>query len=389
MAGLMLACLPFAARGAVLEIPVTSARDGGMYATSAVPTDSVTVFAANPAGLTRLAGTQFTLGVQAPTARFRYEGTGGYDHMSTAVPLAPSFGLSTDRWEPWYFAIGGFGNLGMQTDFPADPAGGVPRRMMNKLATFKFAPTVAYRVSPYLSLGAGLLPSIGTQEVQTFVPMPGSPLVDVDADGPGIAAQFGLLAGPWKGFSLGLSYRTEGRLWLDGKAKVGGVRDDVDVDYDLPQSVVASIAYEAQENLTLAVQMRWTDWTALNDSEFDFDTFDFLDQPISRHTDAVTAIGAGIEYVTKRGVALRASVIHEPRAVDRTDLSPTLVDTSFTGVSVGLGYRVGAYQIDLFGGRSDTKDVDVAPGTNRFPGTYSMHDPYSCGFQITRTWGPR
>jgi hypothetical protein len=98
------------------------------------------------------------------------------------------------------------------------------------------------------------------------------------------------------------------------------------------------------------MQLRWTDWTALNDSEFDFDVFDFLDQPISQHT---------------------------------------LVDSSYTGVSVGLGYRVGEYQIDLFAGTSRTKDIDVAPGTNPFPGTYSMHDGNSFGIQITRVWGSR
>jgi long-chain fatty acid transport protein len=389
VAGLTLACLPFTASGAVLELPVTTARDAGMYATSAVPTDPVTALAANPAGLTRLEGTYFTLGLQTPIARFRYEGTGGYDHMSSAVPLAPNFGLSTERWRPWYFAIGAFGNLGMQTDFPADPAGGIPRRLKNGLAVIKFAPTVAYRVSPQLSVGASLLPAFGWQEVQSFVPVPGVPIVELDADGPGIAAQFGVLAGPWHGFSFGFSYRTEGRLWLSGTAKVDGTKDGVDVTYDLPQSVVASLAYEARPNLTLAMQMRWTDWTALNDSEFDFSRFDFLDRPISRHTDSVTAIGAGIEYTTKRGVVLRAAVLHEPRAVDRTDLSPTLIDTSYTGVSVGLGYRVGVYQIDLFAGVSQTKDVDVAPGTNPFPGTYSTHDSNSFGIQITRVWESR
>jgi long-chain fatty acid transport protein len=263
----------------------------------------------------------------------------------------------------------------------------MPNRLMNKLAMIKIAPTVAYRVSPKLSVGAGLLPAFGRQQTESFnLPAPGASLVQVDADGPGLAAQFGVLVGPWHGFSFGLAYRTKGKLWLEGKAKVGGTKEDVDVTYDLPQSVVASVAYEARENLTLAVQMRWTDWTALNDSEFDFDQSNNLDRSVSQHTNAVTTIGAGIEYVTRAGIALRASVIHEPRAVDRTDLWPALVDVSYTGVSVGLGYRFGLYHIDLFGGVSNTKDVDVAPGSSPFPGTYSMHDPFSFGLQITRAW---
>jgi long-subunit fatty acid transport protein len=388
--GFLVVCLPFAARGALLELPNTSARDGGIYATSAIPKEPSTALGSNPAGLTRLEGTMFTLGLQTPIAKFRYEGAGpttGYRHMSTKVPIAPNFGFSTDRWRPWYFAIGAFGTTGFGNDFPADPANGIPQRLKNDLAVMKLAPTVAYRASPRLSIGLGLLPCWGQQEAESYVPVPGAPIVDIEADGPGIAGQLGVLAGPWRGFRVALAYRTEGKLWLTGRARIAGVREDLDVTYDLPQSVVASVAWEPRPNLTLAVQARWTDWTTLDDSEFDFEDTNLLDQPITRHSSAILAWGGGIEYVTSRGLALRASFFYDPRAIDRVDMWPNLIDASYIGVGIGLGYRFGDYQVDVFGGSSAVKEVSVGASAKGFPGKYSAHDSYGMGLQITRFWG--
>jgi long-subunit fatty acid transport protein len=251
----------------------------------------------------------------------------------------------------------------------------------------KFAPTVAYRVSPRLSVGAGLLPAWGQQYVESYVDaLPGDPVVDVKADGPGMAAQLGVLAGPWRGVSLALAYRTEGKLWLEGRARIAGVREGVDVTYDLPQSVVASVAWEPRPNLTLAVQARWTDWTTLDDSEFDFET-DSLDQPVTEHASTILAWGGGIEYVTERGLALRAAAFYEPRAIDREYIWPNQVDASYIGLSLGLGYRFGDYQLDAFVGSSVVKEVSVGGSAYGFPGKYSAHDGYGMALQITRFWG--
>jgi long-subunit fatty acid transport protein len=174
------------------------------------------------------------------------------------VPLAPSFGLSTDRWRPWYVGIGAYGNLGLTTDFPPDPASGITNRIRNQLAVIRFAPTVAYHFSDLLSVGASVLPALGLQESE--MPLPGGARLELTADGLGIAAQAGALVGPWHGLSFALSYRTRGRLALRGDAKVGASRDHVDITYELPQSILASVAYEPGPKTTLGVQLRWTDW---------------------------------------------------------------------------------------------------------------------------------
>ncbi len=393
--GLILFCLPFTVQAALLELPTTSGRDGGMYATAAVPQDPITALAANPAGIARLDGVQLTFGLQTPVANFRYRAPTGYDQSSLSVPLAPNFGLSTDRWDPWYFAIGAYGNLGLTTDFSADPAHGVPSRIKNKLGVIRFAPTVAYRVSPLLSVGAGLLPAYGWQEAESPVPLAllpwggaGTAPGEIDANGLGIAAQVGALVGPWHGLNFALSYRTRGKLWLQGDIKIQGVKDDVDITYELPQSVVASLAYEPRPGTTMAVQMRWTDWTALNHSKFEFDKLKNLDRRVSHHSDSIIAIGAGVEYVTDGGLALRTSVFYEPRAVDSMDLSPSLVDAAYTGYSVGLGYQVGHYMIDLYAGLSVVRETKVRSSATGFPGIYGADSGYGYGFgiQFTRVW---
>lgn len=385
------------ASAALLELPTTSARDGGMYATAAIPRDPLTCLATSPAGLTELGGTVVSGGLQAPLANFRYRSPQGYDHLSSAVPLAPNFGISTDRFAPWFFGIGAYGNLGFATDFAADPANGMPSPISNELAVVKFAPTVAYRVTPWLGLGASVLPSYGRQKARAPVPVAafgvtegeGVVPIKVYADGPGVAGQVGVLLGPWHRFSLAVTYRTRGKLWLSGKARGGERKDKVDVTYELPQALIAGLAYENQTGLAVALQVRWTDWTSLNHSDFDFSAFDALDRPISRHTRSVVGLGGGVEYVTEGGIALRACLFHEPRAVAATDLWPALVDASFTGFGAGFGYRAGAYQIDFFTGASVLGEKKSVVSEAGFPGSYKAEGGYVFGVEISRFWGKR
>jgi len=379
----------------MLELPTTSARDGSMYATAAIPRDPLTCLATSPAGLTELGGTVVSGGLQAPLANFRYRSPQGYDHLSSAVPLAPNFGISTDRFAPWFFGLGAYGNLGFATDFPADPANGVPSPVANELAVVKFAPTVAYRATPWLSVGGSVLPSYGRQKLRA--PVPGAALgagageevlaLEVRADGPGVAGQVGVLLGPWRRFSLAAAYRTRGKLWLSGKARAGEMRDKVQVTYELPQALIAGLVYEARTGLAVGVQVRWTDWTSLNRSDFDFSAFDALDRPISRHTRSVVALGGGVEYLTNGGLALRACLFHEPRAVAAADLWPALVDASFTGFGAGLGYRVGPYRIDFFTGASILGEKKSVVSEAGFPGSYKAEGGYVFGVEISRFWG--
>jgi long-chain fatty acid transport protein len=367
-----------------------------MYATAAVPEDPVTALSSNPAGITRLDGLQLTFGFQTPVAKFHYRSPTGYDHSSSSTPIAPDFGLSTDRWDPWYFAIGAYGNLGLTTDFPADPAGApmTSSRLMNKLGVLRLAPTVAYRFSDSLSIGAGLLPAYGWQEAERPVPVAflpgggaGTAAAEIEADGFGIAAQVGVLVGPWHGLNFALSYRTRGKLSLHGDVSVGGFKDRVDAVYELPQSIVASLAYEPRPRTTVAVQMRWTDWTALNHSKFNFHRLDVFDARISNHARSITTFGGGIEHVTERGMALRTSVFYEGRAAGSADLWPNLVDAGYTGFSVGLGYPVGRYQVDFYAGISLVQTTRVAQSDTGFPGTYDADNGYALGIQFTRVWG--
>jgi long-subunit fatty acid transport protein len=343
-----------------------------MYATAAVPEDPVTALSSNPAGITRLDGLQLTFGFQTPLPRFNYRSPTGYDHSSSPTPVAPAFGLSTDRWDPWYFAIGAYGSLGLTTDFPADPAGApmTSSRLLNQLGVLRLAPTVAYRFSDSLSIGAGLLPAYGWQEAERPVPVALLP-----GGGAGTAAA-----------NFALSYRTRGKLSLHGDVSVGGFKDRVDVVYELPQSIVASLAYQPRPRTTVAVQIRWTDWTALNHSKSNFHRLDVFDARMSNHARSIAAFGGGIEHVTDRGLALRASVFYEGRAAGAADLWPNLVDAGYTGFSVGLGYPVGPYKVDFYAGMSLLQTTRVAQSDTGFPGTYDVDNGYSFGIQFTRVW---
>jgi hypothetical protein len=80
-------------------------------------------------------------------------------------------------------------------------------------------------------------------------------------------------------------------------------------------------------------------------------------------------------------------VFYEPRAVGARDLWPNLVDATYTGFGVGVGYEVGKVQIDFFTGISLLRTTRASQSTRGYPGTYDGDNGYGFGIQFTRVWG--
>ena len=360
------------ARATMLLSPSVGARDAAMAgSTVAAPSDAMSAFFLNPAGLTLLERPVLTFGSGIFLISGNVRTPFGYDEDMSTVAIGPSFGVTLRRGSGsrWAFGVGTFGSVGSKFDFPADPEHGVPRGFFSELGVVTIAPTVAYQLRDDLALGLQINPLLGT--LKNHVPTPEQSL-RWRVTGPGIQGVVALLYSVFPGWQLGLTYKTPGKIYMDGSVVVAGHREDLDFDLDVPQQVILGVAWEPLPPLTLTLFGRWSDTSQFEHSVFRFADTSALDFPFARAARDEYRIGGGAEYRVHERVALRIGVAGGTAAVESGSASPVLYDLNDVIVGGGFGLDFGCWIVDLQGGASFFSDQVVdAQEALVFPGRYS------------------
>ena len=316
---------------------------------------------------------------------------GRYDSTSREFPMAPNVGYLTDRFAPFSVGIGMYGSLGFSFNHDAAPEHGVPNNFFTELVSVSLAPSVSYSLAHNLHVGAALNPTYG--RMRSKAPTPVGRL-DLDVRGPGVFGTLGVLYQPTPKLNLGLTYKTPGKIWMFGNARVLGavspvdVSDDATVFFNIPQNVKLGFAYRVTERVTLLGQARWSHLSVFDETRIRFDKNTMLNQTAVGRAKNRWRIGAGLLYDVCDWLTLATGVSYEPWAIEDDSLRPTLSDTTDVGFSFGGQITRGPWIIDLVGGIMHTEDRRADPGENPYtPGRYSL-EATMAGVQVTRLLGP-
>jgi long-chain fatty acid transport protein len=137
-----------------------------------------------------------------------------------------------------------------------------------KLATYRFGPSVAYRVNDWLSLGATVGVNYSKLGFRVKIPSPigasDGKLRISDADQWVVNWGLSALIEPCEGTRLGIAWNSEidnddldGDITLRGAAV--GFADDVEVKLTLPQYAAVSLRQEVTDDLVLFADVAWAD----------------------------------------------------------------------------------------------------------------------------------
>jgi len=243
--------------------------------------------ATNPAGMSRLETSELLLGAQAlyadlefsPNANTNVDGGGG--DGGNAVEWFPGGSafyvhkVSSDLT----MGFGLFGNFGLMLEYDADWAG---RYLFQEggLLGLSLMPAVAYRFNDRLSVGAGLNAMYGIFENQAAVNnpaaggLPDGKLEYEDSDW-GFGANLGVLYELSQATRFGLTYCSEISLEfedtpdLEGLGPVltgalqaaGLLNNQLGVDIDKPQTVMASVYHELNDRWAVLGNVGWENWS--------------------------------------------------------------------------------------------------------------------------------
>jgi len=233
--------------------------------------DASTV-AGNPAGMTRLAGDQLTLGAQVLYGDLPYELDNPYleepGNVVGWLPAASAF-YSHSISEDFKVGMALYGNFGLSLGFDDAWAG---RNLVTDttMMGLTLQPALAYRINTMWSVGAGLGINLGFFSLTRDKLITGEEVTLDDTDwAPN--GKLSVLFEPCQYARLGLTYTSEVDYEFDvdasGNLPVSGMpwTLPIDASVDAPQQAMFSTVLVLNEKWSLLGNIGWQDWGSFSD----------------------------------------------------------------------------------------------------------------------------
>jgi len=234
----------------------------------------------NPATMTRLDSHQLNLGVAPGVSIVRFDqdstspgiGSNNGGDQGGFIPLLGSSYVHklSDRFRA---GIGIFSISGAALD-PKSDWGGRNQVTNIQLFTLTIIPTVAVRLTDWLSVGAGPAVTYATLDWKLKVPDGGGGERNVkldDLDDLAVAALVGVLIEPNDKFRVGLVYQSETNLKLEGEARrlLPGGSVDLKLELPLAHAIRADAIWQATDDVAIPFGGAIELWSALKDTDLD------------------------------------------------------------------------------------------------------------------------
>jgi len=251
------------------------------------------------------------------------------------------------------------------------------------MKVFFIQPTVGYKFSDKLSIGAGFVYATGDVELNKAVAY-NSPTVQGQANLQGKTTNYGFNAGilytPNEDWSVGLSYRSEVTMALsDGDAtftvpsSIAGAlnKDKFDADLPLPANLDFGFAYRSSEKFLFSVEFNYVFWATYDTLKFTFKGNPALNSSNPREytNRLITRIGG--EYIVNDLITVRAGAYYDPSPTNKNYFNPETPSLDTYGLSFGLSINpTKNFAIDLSYLHLETQETTKSYAPEYFTGNY-------------------
>ncbi len=321
---------PVAAGGLYVSEFATSdmgAAGSGMLARGE---DAASAFA-NPATMTRLDSHQLNMGLAPGVSVIKFDpdsdtpvagGNGG--NQGGFIPLLSSAYVHkiSDRFRA---GLGLFSISGAALGPNSSWAG---RNQVTdiQLFTLTIIPTVAVRLTDWLSVGAGPAITYATLDWKLKVPDGGGGETNVkldDLDDLAVAALVGILIEPNDKFRVGLVYQSETNLKLDGDVRglIPGGSVDLKLELPLAHAFRADAIWQVSDELALSFGGAFENWSALEDTDLDLGP---VETEVHLGFKDTWKLRGGVHYQLNERWMVQTGLSYDSSALDTKDRTPAL-----------------------------------------------------------------
>lgn len=366
----------------------------GWSARAQDPTTVVT----NPAGMSRLEGTQFQFTAQPLAIDSSFSSDlGGGSTLDSVLP-GGSFFVTHQLNKEWTlgFSMAGFFGLGLDYE-----TGWEGRYYLDEitLQSVGFQPTVSYKVNDQLSVGAGvtLIYTVFEQKMSLNNPGPASDgSLKLDDEVTSFQANLGILYELNNDTRFGLQYLSESNVDLKTSPEVKGnglVSDalrqvnKLDLGMTMPQSVIFSAYHQLTDRWAIMGNIGWQEWSEFGMVDIDASTANTSRSiTANRQYKDTWNFAIGTQYQINDQWRLNTGIAYDSEMVDEKNVTLDLPTADSWRYGIGATYDCSdslqfsaGYEIVWHG----DIDVDVSRGpAGNVSGTFKDHAIHFFGFSV-------
>ncbi len=361
---------------------------GRAYAGAGIVGDDLSAVHYNPAGMTLLEGTRFQAGGVwiGINADFNSDSGMADENGRLKGQMIPAGYVTHQVNDKVWLGFAMTVPFGMGTEYSRDWEYG-NRGTSSKIYTFDMNPNIAYKVSDYISFGAGV--SVQYAKAKLGMNM-GSVLgqeighAKLEADSWDWGFNLGVMISPTDRLRFGLAYRSAIEHNADGHTKLsnsqlldsmmGGIGMDSmtvgsSASLKTPDTVMLTGTWEATEKLRLSGLIRWANWSNFDTLNIDNDiSAGMMNIMQAKATEIVTGI-----YQSQGAAA--AQVAKDALTKTQANLKRTSIENDWQDTwlfSVGADYKINSAFTVRGGIAYETSPIDrqetrmaVIPDTDR------------------------
>jgi long-chain fatty acid transport protein len=371
--------------------------------------DASTVFK-NPAGMSLLKKSELQVGLQAIYGNVKFspndQTTATGNDGGNPVEWAPGGSLFyVHKFTPDLSAgVGAFSYFGGSLHYDNNWVGRYYAQQ-SILIGYTLMPAVSYRITRWLSLGAGLNVTYSTLKAQVAVHNFDAPdgQVTYKDDEWGYGGNFGVIVEPFKGTRIGIDYMTEMELKFSDVPQYSGIGPGLDailrnrnayntslqLNVYIPQMIMGSIYQELGSKWAVMANLGWQQWSKFGKPDITIVNNEANSTTANLNYDDTWHLAGGVEFRPLKAWTFTAGVGYDSSAVNDQNRSVALPmgETYRFGlgalwqlkpdIKLGFAYE-NAYTPDM------NVDQNRGPRAGRLSGKYSDFDLNF--FALNLTW---
>lgn len=274
----LLVAAPSSGFGSGFALYEAGARSTSLAGTVVARADDLSAIFYNPAGLVQLPGFQVMAGttlIFPSTEIVTHLGTHNVSNRSdVGVPVVPHLFTSYQVAERFWLGLGINSPFGLGVRYPDSWPGNI-NVTKTSIKTVNLNPTMAVKITDYLSAAAGLDIMYFNLDMNRVLPLPllGPQNLNLEGHTWGLGFNLGLHLHPLDYLSFGISYRSQIKQQISGVAHFkpfNGLDSDVKGSIILPDMIFAGIMVRPMEKLSLEAGVVWTHWSLFRNLDISF-----------------------------------------------------------------------------------------------------------------------
>jgi long-chain fatty acid transport protein len=266
-----------------------------------------------------------------------------------------------------------------------------------QLQAIFFQPTVSFRLTDKIGIGAGFVYSYGKVNLQKDLPLQDQDgeyaSVELAGTGSGFGYNVGIYYEPIKQLSLGLTYRSQVNMDITGGTATFDTPASVADKFPsgsftsslpLPQVLTFGLGLKPSDKLSFALDFNYVGWNAYDTLAFDYEnnTESLEDTKSARDYENTIAVRFGAQYKFTSAITGRLGMGYAVTPVQDGYVTPETPDANRLNYTAGFSYRLkNKFQFDLslLYTQVTREDINLETGLN---GTFRTR-VIAPGFSVT------